>query len=200
VLTGGVIYHAPAGPNASTVAAAAAVSTLPDTVAQGTSSPPSREELAELGLFGALPDGVLDALAQELQRVRVDAGEVLLREGERARELYVVLEGELEVLRHSKGGHPWQAAVLHAGQWVGEMSILDAQPRSATVRALRPSRLLRVTAEDLDRLYRRDLRAYTLVVMNMARELSRRLRVADAMIADFVGGLWDENLGPPRAG
>jgi CRP-like cAMP-binding protein len=167
-------------------------------VAEGASTPPSREELAELGLFGALPDSALDTLAQELQRVHVAPGALVIQQGETARELFVVLEGELEVLRRSRGGHPWQAAVLRPGQWFGEMSILDAQPRSASVRALRPSRLLRVTAEDLDRLYRRDLRAYTLVVMNMARELSRRLRVADAMIADFVGGLWDENLGAPR--
>jgi CRP-like cAMP-binding protein len=69
------------------------------------------------------------------------------------------------------------------------MSILDVQPRSASVRVLAPSRLLRISAADLDALYRHDTRAYAIIVLNIARELSRRLRVADGLIADFVANL-----------
>ena len=56
-----------------------------------------------------------------------------------------------------------------------------------------------ITAEDLDRLYRRDMKSYLLLVLNIARELSRRLRVADGMIASFLVAMWDANLAPgPR--
>jgi CRP-like cAMP-binding protein len=77
------------------------------------------------------------------------------------------------------------------------MSILDVQPRSATVVALAPSRLLRVTSEALDGLYRRDLKAYSLIVLNVARELSRRLRVADALLADIVANVTETYLKLP---
>jgi CRP-like cAMP-binding protein len=68
------------------------------------------------------------------------------------------------------------------------MAILEVQPRSASVRALAPSTLLRITATDVRRLlYERDATQYALLVMNIARELSRRLRVADRVIANAAG-------------
>ncbi len=157
-----------------------------------------REQLREIGLFGGLTDEALDLLAEELRAWRIEAGAEVTREGEHAREMFVVLAGELEVIRHSKGGIEGRVAMLGPGSWFGEMSIIDVQPRSATVRTVAPSVLLRITAEDLDRLYRRDMKSYLLFVLNIARELSRRLRVADGMIASFLAAAWDANLAPPR--
>ena len=67
------------------------------------------------------------------------------------------------------------------------MSLIDVQPRSATVRAVAPTLMLRMSSEDVEELlYRRDPKAYSLFIMNIARELSRRLRVADGILAQFV--------------
>ena len=85
-------------------------------------------------------------------------------------------------------------ALLGPGDWFGEMSIVDVQPRSATVRALAPGRLLRITAADLDALYRHDVKSYALIVLNIARELSRRLRVADGILADLIANVMDNYL------
>jgi CRP/FNR family cyclic AMP-dependent transcriptional regulator len=153
------------------------------------------EQLADIGLFGGLSEEVLRELAATLDASLFDPGAVVMREGEQAREMFVVLSGELEVLRRSKGGTEGRVALLGPGSWVGEMSILDVQPRSATVRTLAPAILLCIKGEDLDRLYRRDMRAYLLVVLNIARELSRRLRVADGMIAGFLSAILDDNMG-----
>ena len=89
-------------------------------------------------------------------------------------------------------------ALLGPGDWVGEMSILDVMPRSASVRALAPSLLLVLTASDLDKLYRKDLPSYSMLMMNIARELSRRLRVADGILAGVVTSVWSEYLGPRK--
>jgi CRP/FNR family cyclic AMP-dependent transcriptional regulator len=62
-------------------------------------------------------------------------------------------------------------------------------PRSATVRALAPAQVLKMSASDLEALYRRDIKAYAIVVLNVAREMSRRLRVADAILADVMANL-----------
>lgn len=162
-----------------------------------------RELLRDIGLFGAMSDASLEAFCAELAVVRVEPGAEVAREGESAHEMYVVLAGELEVLRRSRGGVEGRVAMLGAGSWFGEMSIIDPQPRSATVRAVAPTTLLRIGAEDFDRLYRRDMKSYLMLVLNIARELSRRLRVADGMIAGFMANVWDSNLGygqPPRAG
>lgn len=157
------------------------------------------EQLADIGLFGGLSEEVLRELAGSLEAGLYDPGTVVMREGEVAREMFVVISGELEVLRKSRGGSDGRVAMLGPGSWVGEMSIVDVQPRSATVRTLAPAILLRVTGEDLERLYRKDMRAYLLVVLNIARELSRRLRVADGMIAGFLSAILDDNMGFQQA-
>ena len=149
--------------------------------------------LREVGLFGALGDATLDHLARTLATNRIAIGDVVFREGEpSAREMYVLLEGEMEVLKRSRRGRDTRIAILGPNDWFGEMSMIDMQPRSATVRALAPSRLIRMTSADLDALYRLDLKSYALIVLNVARDLSRRLRVADGILADFTANVLDE--------
>ena len=159
----------------------------------------SPAELRSIGLFGALSDEVLTHLAGALSVQKPESGEVVFREGDDANAMFVVVGGEMEVLKKSKRGTESRVALLGPGDWFGEMSIVDIQPRSATVRALAPSRLLRVSAADLDALYRYDLRSYSLIVLNLARELSRRLRVADGILADLISNVLDHYLAGPGA-
>jgi CRP/FNR family cyclic AMP-dependent transcriptional regulator len=150
------------------------------------------ERLREIGIFGGLGDDVLRSFVGALEVNELGAGTVVFREGESGRELFVILDGEVEVLRRSKRGHETRVAILGPGDWFGEMSILDVLPRSATTRVLAPTHLLRLTAHELDTLYRKDLRSYSLLVLNVAREISRRLRVADALLAELVTNVMDE--------
>ena len=149
--------------------------------------------LREIGLFGALSDEVLDRLTRTLKTARVQPGDTIFREDDNsAREMYVVLEGEMEVSKRSRRGREMRIAILGPNDCFGEMSLVDMQPRSASVRALAPSRLLTITSEDMDALYRSDLKSYTLIVLNIARDLSRRLRVTDGILADFTANVLDE--------
>lgn len=157
-------------------------------------------ELRNIGLFGALSDDVLEYLSTLLTVETPPAGHTLFREGENASAMFVVVSGEVEVLKKSKRAVEARVAVLGPGDWFGEMSIVDIQPRSATVRALAPSRLLRVSSADLDALYRHDLRSYAIIILNLARELSRRLRVADGILADLISSVMDQYLTRPPAG
>lgn len=156
--------------------------------------PPDLDRLRDIGLFGGLGDDTLESFVKNLETKRVEPGEVVFREGDRGRELFVVLEGEMEILKKSKRDRDARVAMLGPGDWFGEMSILDIMPRSATVRALAPTRMLRLSTADLDALYRRDLRSYTLIVLNIAREMSRRLRVADGILAEMVANVVDEYI------
>ena len=149
--------------------------------------------LRDIGLFGALSDEVLDHLAKSLSTLRFAPGDTVFREGDgAAHEMFVVLEGEMEVFKRSRRGRDMRVAILGPGDWFGEMSVVDMQSRSASVRALAPSRLIRVSSEDLDSLYRHDLKSYALIILNVARDLSRRLRVTDGILADFTANVLDE--------
>ncbi len=161
--------------------------------------------LRDVGLFGGLDDESLRVLAERLPTQKVEPGHAIIHEGDTSQEMFVVLGGELEVVKQSRDGHDVRVALIGPGDWFGEMSILDVQPRSATVRALAPTFLLRITAEHVEQLlYRRDVKAYAILVMNIARELSRRLRVADGLVAQFVTSVSDAYkgaaLGGPRSG
>jgi CRP-like cAMP-binding protein len=155
-------------------------------------------ELRNIGLFGALSDDVLGVLSGMLTVVIPEIGEVIFREGDEGNAMYVVLSGEVEVTKASRNGVDARVAMLGPGDWFGEMSIVDIQPRSATVRAIAPARLVRISAADLDSLYRHDVRSYAIVVLNLARELSRRLRVADGILADLIANVLDSYIAKPR--
>jgi CRP-like cAMP-binding protein len=143
--------------------------------------------LQDIGLFGGMDDETLNLLARELPTRHVEAGEVVVGEGETAREMFVVVGGELEVVKKGAVQQEVRVALFGPGDWFGEMAILDVQPRSASVRAVAPTMLIQLTAEHVERLlYRRDVKSYALLMMNIARELSRRLRVADGILSQFV--------------
>jgi CRP/FNR family cyclic AMP-dependent transcriptional regulator len=109
-----------------------------------------------------------------------------------------VMEGELEVLKRSSTGIDARVALLGPSDWFGEMSIVDIQPRSASVRSVAPTRLARISSADLDALYRHDVRSYAIIVLNLARELSRRLRVADGILADLIANVMGAYMAKPQ--
>ena len=168
-------------------------SPTPSNVGRRSDPPPvTIARLREVGLFGALSDDVLNHLAGTLTPMTLTPGDIVFKEGEPAHEMYVLLEGEMEVLKRSRGGRDHRIAVLGPTDCFGEMSVVDMQARSATVRAVAPSRVLRMSTEDMDALYRHDLKSYALITLNIARDLSRRLRVTDGILADFTANVLDE--------
>ena len=155
--------------------------------------------LRDIGLFGGLSDESLERLAKELPEVRVEPGKMVVGEGDLSTEMFVVIGGELEVVKRAADGTTVRVALLGPGDWFGEMAIIDVQPRSASVRSLAPSLLLSMSADQVERLlYRVALRDYTLLVMNIARELSRRLRVADGILAQFFVAMHEQYKGGVR--
>jgi CRP/FNR family cyclic AMP-dependent transcriptional regulator len=150
------------------------------------------EKLRDIGLFGALSDEVLIHLASTLKQHTALPGEMLFREGDLAHEMFVLLDGEVEVVKRSRAGREHRIALLGPADCFGEMSLIDMQARSATVRSVAPSRLLRISSEDMDALYRHDLKSYALITLNIARDLSRRLRVTDGILAEFTANVLED--------
>jgi len=131
--------------------------------------------LRRYSLFGGLVDAQLDQLIACLQVDEVASGSTIVREGEKGDRLYCLVSGTVEVRRGDR-----LIARLGAGETIGEMELIDMQPRSATVIAIEPCVLFALSLRDILALQRKDLPAFTLVMMNLARDLSRRLRQMDA--------------------
>lgn len=136
---------------------------------------PTPEQLRRYSLFGGLIDSQLERLIARIRVERAAAGVSIMRQGEQGDSLSCLAAGEVEVQRDGRA-----IARLAAGETIGEMELIDMQPRSATVVALSDCELWTLARRDILALQREDLPAFTLVVMNLARDLSRRLRRMDA--------------------
>lgn len=136
---------------------------------------PTPALLRRYSLFGGLIDSQLERLVARVRVERITAGAELIREGEQGDSLYCLAEGEVEVRRKGR-----VIIRLPPGQTIGEMELIDMQPRSATVVAVADCELWALARRDILALQREDLPAFTLVMMNLARDLSRRLRQMDA--------------------
>ncbi|MCA9581155.1 MAG: cyclic nucleotide-binding domain-containing protein [Myxococcales bacterium] len=147
----------------------------------------SADMLKGIALFDGFDDEARGRLARTLPTAHFEVGQLVIREGDDDREMFVVLSGELEVHKHSPAGHEVRVALLGPGDWFGDMSIVDPQERSASVRVLAPTMALRIAAIELEgKLRDEDLRTYALLMRNIARELARRLRVADKILSQLV--------------
>jgi sigma-B regulation protein RsbU (phosphoserine phosphatase) len=123
-------------------------------------------------LFSDLPRKELDHLAATLQVMHLKKGEILFLEGEPGESLFIILEGQLEVLLGLGTSDERSLAKFGPGEVIGEMSLLiPGKARTASVRAAEAVRLWMMTREDFDGLFERQPKlAYTLV-----QTLTRRL-------------------------
>ena len=99
---------------------------------------------------------------------------VLVAGTEGDRDLFIVVKGELEACRAQDGS---RLGVIAAGHLFGEMSFVDALPRSADVRALTATRVLRIGPNDLDRFAEQNPRLGLAFMREIGRILSHRLRL-----------------------
>lgn len=147
----------------------------------------SKDFLRSIPLFGALEDPSLERVQRVLVQHSFPRGTVICNEGERGRSMYIVASGEVEVRRASSAGAQIGIARLGRGEFFGEMTLVEIQPRAATVVVVEPTTLYAMTNQDLYALYLEDPNAYILVLQNICRQLARRLRKADSQIAELLG-------------
>ena len=134
--------------------------------------------LRKMPIFGGLSDAALKLILEDAKVVDVAAGEYFFREGDAARSLFVLHAGTVAIERLWKD-EPVILGRLKHGDCIGEMSLIDMMPRSASVRAEEDCRSIEIGFSSLFKLYKRELEQYTMIIMNMGREVSRRLRRAD---------------------
>jgi CRP-like cAMP-binding protein len=139
------------------------------------------EMLQQMPIFGAVQDEALKFLLEPVTLISVEAGQFFFREGDPAECMYVLESGRVAVIKDWAGGE----LVLHhlgQGDCFGEMALLDLFPRSASVRALDTCHAMALTPAHLYRLLQHSAEQFALIQMNIAREMSRRLRESDEQL------------------
>jgi len=141
------------------------------------------ESLKDYSLFGGLLPEELECLRPLLETKSYAAGEVILREGTPNESIHFILEGAVSIERAGTS-----LATLGEGDTFGEMEFLDVMPAVATVVARAPTTVAMISNRALRELSKASMRAFALVVMNLARDLSRRLRRMDELVAGLPSG------------
>ena len=126
--------------------------------------------LRTVSLFADLPREVLARLVSEFDEIEVPASQTVFSQGDPGDALYVIVSGAVEV-RGERDGQAERVAVLGPGDCLGEMALVTGDPRSATVVALSPTRLLRLDKERFRVLSER----HPVFLRELARVLCRRV-------------------------
>ena len=115
-------------------------------LAAGANATEATEPVALLGahgLFKGLSNEQVQAIARRIRRISLPAGTYLVREGERARELFFIERGAVEILKREPGqAREHVVGRAGSGEVIGEMALIGTRPRSASVRSAEPSELL----------------------------------------------------------
>jgi CRP-like cAMP-binding protein len=135
--------------------------------------PDFADELAQISLFAGLDTPELDALARHAFVRKLARGQVLFNEGEPSEHLFFVRSGRLRVFVASARGEELVLSVVGAGESLGELSILDRQPRSATVDALEAAELIALPAHEARALLASNREALNAVALDLAAGMRR---------------------------
>jgi CRP/FNR family transcriptional regulator/voltage-gated potassium channel len=112
------------------------------------------------------------------------AGELIVREGELGHAFFIVVSGTVAVVKRAGTAAEVTLCSLARGEFFGEMCILAPMPRAASIRAVGNVRAIEIKAATLHHLYQKMPSQYSILLLNLARDLARRLsRIDEAYIA-----------------
>ena len=148
-------------------------------------SPQALAFVTDSGPFRALDRDDIEQLSRYLISFDVAAGKTLLHEGDKGNYMAQVTAGELQVVKENSGHEDVVIATLGAGGIIGEMSIVDQRPRSATIRALTDSTLVVLTRENFGLMKRDQPDICIALLAEIARDLSLKLRRMSEFAADI---------------
>jgi CRP-like cAMP-binding protein len=149
--------------------------------------------LEGIPVFGGLSDGTLHRIVGMLHEQEFQPHDVVCREGETGTSMYVIGAGEVVLCKTGESGKQVRVVRMGRGDFFGETTLIEMQPRAATAIAEAPTTTYALSNKDLYRLYREDIQGYVMIIQNIARELSRRLRRADGRITEMAEDAGDEH-------
>lgn len=137
--------------------------------------------LSEIALFGGMSDGQMSAVCRCLEQGVFQRGEYIFRKGDDPVHIYIVTRGQIDLLIVDQG-ITLQKKTLVAGDCFGEASLMAMQRHAATAVVREDCEVIVLSKHALSRLQDEDCTAFSLLMMNIARELARRLRLTDEIL------------------
>ncbi|MBU1274066.1 MAG: cyclic nucleotide-binding domain-containing protein [Proteobacteria bacterium] len=141
--------------------------------------------LAQVPLFAPMKRRELKEINAMAEELLYEPGEMVITEGERDGRLFVVLEGEVEVIKGLEQGSPRLLRRLGQGAYFGEMAVLGDAVRTASVKALGQARLLCLQDFNL----RQAMERHPYIAIELLQTMSRRMQQMEQRLLKVLGGL-----------
>lgn len=151
----------------------------------------SRDEIASMldntQMFRGMEWFQIEALSSYVQLYRAVPGSTLFREGDKGDFMCIVLKGKLEVRKEDNQHIDKTVATIFSGRSLGEMSMVDGEPRSATVVVVEPTLLAVLTREDFQLITNDKPALAAKILLKIAQLLSQHLRHTSGILVDYLG-------------
>lgn len=141
--------------------------------------------LAQVALFQGLNQSQLRKVAAICSPESLPSGALIFREGEPAHSMYVLVSGKVRISRRVPGMGEEALAIIEAGQYFGEMGVVEESVRSADAYAHEPSTVWRIDRGQFDQLLFTDKDLAYAVLWTLVRTLSTRLRETNEKMKAF---------------
>lgn len=141
-------------------------------------------KLERTAMFEDFKRDEYEALVGYLQVQKVDGGAIIFREGEKGTRMCLLLDGKLEVFKADEQGNSKKITDVGPGKLIGEMSLIDGMPYSATVIASAVSTLVMLSRDNLLRVCEERPRVGNKLLWKVSNLLSLRLRQTTGRLID----------------
>jgi CRP-like cAMP-binding protein len=151
--------------------------------------------LQQYSLFGGLLENQIEQILPHMEYKNYEADDTLMTEGERNDKIYFIIQGKVDIIKEGN-------ILLHLdeGDTLGEMEVLDVMPSAATGKVIESSVVASISNKALRLIFKQDSVVFSLMMMNLARDLSRRLRRMDDWHCRIPeDGSIPESPGPKKA-
>ncbi len=142
--------------------------------------------LSEVPLFNGFNVQELELVASYANLTGIKKGDTLFEEGDRGDYVCFVVSGKLDVLKESDKGEPMVLTTLSRGRSIGEGSIVDDSPRSATVRARTDASMIILSRDAFESILEQFPESGIKLLKGIARLLSLSLRKTSSQLADIT--------------
>ena len=143
------------------------------------------EILSQVSIFGAIEKDTLNRIIDQCEEIEYKSGEYIYQENDPATNIYVILAGKVRLVIHVED-EQLDLIEYGVGESIGETSFIGILQHSTTAIATEETKLLKLNREAMDRLYRHDINTFTILIMNIARELARRLHKSKSVIRSLA--------------
>ncbi|MBY0578733.1 MAG: cyclic nucleotide-binding domain-containing protein [Burkholderiales bacterium] len=137
-------------------------------------------------MFGDFEWHHIEDLCDYLEAYEADQGVTLFREGEQGNYMCLIIEGSVDILKEDSHETRKTVSMVGHGKTLGEMAIVDGQPRSATAVIAKPTTLAILTKANFQRIMKDKPALATQILLKIASLLSQRLRFTSGVLVDYL--------------